>query len=215
MIKLTDICKTYGNQKVLDGLCLEINKGDMIALTGPSGSGKSTLLNIIGGIDKPDSGSYMFDDLDVTAINSSGMHKFIKENVSFVFQDFQLLEKDTVYDNVMIPLIARREKKKKDKVKKALETVNMSDSIGKKVKVLSGGEKQRVAVARAIVSESSIILADEPTGSLDKANTDQIMKLFTDINKSGRTVIIATHDMSLLNNFKRVFEFREGKLVEK
>lgn len=216
MIELKNIRKTYGTgearTEALRGINLEIREGEMIAIMGPSGSGKSTLLNIIGGMDRATEGEYIFgkNHLNVSDLSQKELSLFRKENISFVFQNFALLDEYTVYENVEIPLRARKMKHKKEKIISALQKMELLDKQRKKPGNLSGGERQRCAIARAIVSETPILLADEPTGSLDQKTGEKIMNCFCEIRESGTTVIIITHDKKVADYCERIIFIEDG-----
>lgn len=220
MIELTDIKKTYKSgakeYPALNGINLEINDGEYVAIVGTSGSGKSTLLNIIGGMDKATEGQYLYDGKAVSSMKAHDLHIFRKENVSFVFQRFALLNQYTVYENVEIPLLARgiAKKERKEKIIKTLMQVGIQDLYKKKPSELSGGEQQRCAIARALVSDCSIVLADEPTGALDKNTGIKIMDLLENLNEQGKTLIVVTHDMDVASHAKRIIRIEDGLIVE-
>ena len=217
MIKLEEIQKDYVNKeqttKALRGINLSIEKGEMVAIIGTSGSGKSTLLNIIGGMDNATSGRYFFEGVEVDNSSPSKMHEFRKKNISFVFQNFALMDKYTVYENVEMPLIARKVKNKKKLVMEQLDKMGIAEMKNKKPNQLSGGQQQRCAIARALVAGTPIILADEPTGALDQKTGREILECFKDINKSGKTVIIVTHDEKIANECDRIIRIEDGRVV--
>lgn len=199
--------------RALTEIDLEINNGELVALVGTSGSGKTTLLSILGGIIKPTKGEYYYNNHLVTLKNISTLQM---NELSFIFQDYALIENETVGYNVSLPLWLDKTTKInqiKIRVEEALEKVGLSEFYHKKVKLLSGGQKQRVAIARAIVKNVNLILADEPTGSLDNENTENIINLLKNINQSGITVIIVTHDLNVANECQRVIELSDGKII--
>ena len=220
MIELNKITKIYNPKEVeciaLDGIDLKIEEGSMVALMGPSGSGKSTLLNIIGAMDTATSGKYMYEETEVSKLKGSKLNKFRKEHIAFVFQQFALMDKYTVLENVELPLLIRNVSKK-ERRKKAIEVLK---SLGieklkdKRPAKLSGGEKQRCAVARAIAADVPLILADEPTGALDSANGKKLMEIFTELNKKGKTVIVVTHDENVASYCDRIIRLKDGRIVE-
>ena len=216
MIKLENIIKDYVNKEqvihALRGVNLTIDKGEFVAIVGTSGSGKSTLLNILGGMDSATSGKYIFDGKEVDNTNLNAMHIFRKKNISFVFQNFALMDKYTVYENVEMPLIARNIKRRKALVMEQLEKMGIADMKNKFPSQLSGGQQQRCAIARALVADTPILLADEPTGALDRSTGNEIISCFEEINRNGKTVIIITHDINIANRCNRKVEIEDGKI---
>jgi putative bacteriocin ABC transporter len=196
MIKIKNLSKSFDDHMVLDNINLDIKEGEMVAILGESGSGKSTLLNIIGLIEGDYDGDYYFKDNKNVRANSSKSSKLIREEISYIFQSFALIEDESVRDNLKLALkyVNKSKDEEENMICKALEKVNMKDHIDKIVASLSGGEQQRVALARAILKPSSLILADEPTGSLDEKNKEYVMDVLKDLNKSGKTVLVVTHD---------------------
>lgn len=219
MIKLTNVTKTYVTNKVetkaLKGVNLEIKNGEMLAIMGASGSGKSTLLNILGCMDNLTSGRYLFDEVDIGKLKTKELGKFRKDNVSFVFQSFALMNNYTVFENVEMPLLARRigKKDRKKAVNKALKILEIEELKEKYPLQISGGQQQRVAIARAIVTDSSIILADEPTGALDIQNSMNLMRILKNINNEGKTVVIVTHDESIAAQCTRTVRISDGRIL--
>lgn len=220
MIKLINIEKSYNAGKlnefhVLKGISAEIKDGELVAIVGKSGAGKSTLLHIIACIDNYDSGEYYIDDLLIKNMSEKKLANIRNEKIGIVMQDFSLVEDFTVLENVIIPLDLAKKKSKntKEQALKALKQVKMEEYAKKRVKNLSGGEKQRVAIARAIINNPDLILADEPTGSLDSANTEAIMDLFFSLNKQGKTIIIVTHDKELAEKCHRIIEISDGRII--
>lgn len=220
MIKLVKINKIYNKGKdnefyALKDVTLNIDEGELVAITGKSGAGKSTLLHTLACIDGYDSGEYYLDDMLIKHVSDRKASKIRNEHIGIVMQDYALIEDISAINNVMIPLDFSR-KKVKDAHKRALETLDMV-GIGamykKQVRKMSGGQKQRVAIARAIVNNPKILLADEPTGALDNENSDEIMKIFSNLNERGITVIIVTHDMNLAKQCKRIIEISDGKII--
>lgn len=219
LITLKDIKKVYGNGNnqtfALDGINLNIKQGEMISIIGPSGSGKSTLLNILGLVDIPSEGEYFFLNNSLREIRKNKLHKTRNQMIGFIFQYFALLKEYTVLDNVVLPLTYRKSSHM-ERVKKAksyLEKVGLTDQIYKTPDELSGGQQQRVAIARALVGEPELILADEPTGNLDRKTGEEIINLLQQINNEGKTVIIVTHDMELAQKCDRTIEIVDGKIV--
>lgn len=217
MIKLEKIIKDYGGKDnvthALRGIDLTIEDGEFVAIVGASGSGKSTLLNIIGAMDTATSGRYLFDEKCITELSKRELDRFRKEYISFVFQDFALMDKYTVYENVEMPLIPRRITKKKEKVMEQLERMGIAELKDKLPSKISGGQKQRCAIARALVTNAKVLLADEPTGSLDKNTGKEIMDCFERINKNGTTVILITHDINVAKRCGRIIHIEDGKVV--
>lgn len=220
MLKIENLTKTYNYKKsnaftALKDVSLEVADGEMLAIIGKSGAGKSTLLHIIGCIDKFEKGSYTIDGTDVHSLSDNKLAKIRNEKVGIVMQDFALIDEYSVIENVMIPLNFSKKKlgKPKELAMKALEKVGIADLAKKPVSKLSGGQKQRVAIARAIVNDPSFILADEPTGALDTKTSSEIMELFTELNKSGKTVIIITHDLTVADKCKRKVEISDGRII--
>lgn len=219
ILELNNIYKNYHQGKmdvpVLKDVSLKVEEGAYMAIMGPSGSGKSTLMNIIGCLDKPTSGNYIFGDEDVLKYNDSELSTVRLKNIGFVFQNFNLLPRQSALDNVALPLlyagIARKERNQI--AKEALERVGLGDRIEFKPTQLSGGEKQRIAIARAIVNNPNILLADEPTGALDSQSGEQVMELFNKLNKEGVTIIMITHEREIAEHAERIVMIRDGEIV--
>lgn len=218
MIKLENITKVYETQGVktnaLNGICLNIEDGEMIAIMGPSGSGKSTLLNIIGCMDSLTSGKYEYDQCEVSALKPGALNKFRKDHISFVFQNFALMKDYTIYENVELPLLTRNIAKKERKkiVNEKLELMGISELSKKFPTQISGGQQQRCAIARALAAGNDMILADEPTGALDSKTGNEIMEVFKMVNKMGKTVIIITHDKKVAKKCDRIIEIHDGRI---
>ena len=210
MIELKNITKKFENKTVFANFNLQINQNEMVAIIGPSGSGKSTLLNILGLIDKVDDGEYQFEQYTNIKPNSRLAQKIIREKISYLFQNFALIEEDTVLQNLLLALkYVKQSKKEKTKIiTAALQKVGLSEYLNSKIYELSGGQQQRIAVARAIIKPSELVLADEPTGSLDSKNRDEIIKLLLELNAAGKTVIVVTHDSHVAEKCHRVLELK-------
>ena len=208
MIQLENITKTIGKKVILENLSLKINQGDLVAIVGKSGSGKSTLLNLLGLIDGDYSGHYEIFSQQNVPVNSVKSQAIIREHISYLFQNFALIDNETVEYNLMLALkyVKLSKKDKVKKIEEILERVGLSSTLHQKVSELSGGEQQRIAVARAILKPSQLLLADEPTGSLDPENRDLVLNFLLDMNKEGKTVIIVTHDAYVAQQCHRVIE---------
>lgn len=219
MIRLVNINKTYNYKKAnafcaLKGINLSINDGEMLAIIGKSGAGKSTLMHILGCIDDFESGDYLIDDINVKDISNGKKAEIRNKKIGIVMQDFALIEEYTVIENVIVPLLFDKSKKDKKKTAiKAIESVGIGDLTNKAVNKLSGGQKQRVAIARAIVNDPVFILADEPTGALDSNTSLEIMQVFKDLNKLGKTIIIITHDKDVAQKCDRIVEMKDGSFI--
>lgn len=221
MIQLASIKKSYslGNEDVLvlNGIDLKINRGEFISIMGPSGSGKSTLMNIIGFLDRPTEGTYFLNGKEVLQYKEHELAKIRNRTIGFVFQQFNLLPRLNALKNVELPMIYAGVKKKEreERAKEALEKVGLADRMLHLPNELSGGQKQRVAIARAIVNKPDLILADEPTGALDTKTSEQIMELFTMLNKEdGTTVIVVTHEEEVASYANRLILLRDGYIVQ-
>lgn len=199
----------------LDGVSLNIQKGDFISIVGTSGSGKSTLLHILGAMDSLTSGEYYYEHEAIHSKKSNGLHKFRKEHISFVFQNFALMDHYTIYENVELPLRAKNISKKERKkiVMEQLEKVGIKDLAEKLPRHLSGGQQQRCAIARALASGNELILADEPTGALDTKNSHEIMNILKELNKMGKTIILVTHDPNIAKETKKIIQMEDGKIL--
>lgn len=210
MIELKNITKKFESKTVFANFNLQIDQNEMVAIIGPSGSGKSTLLNILGLIDKVDDGDYQFEQYTNIKPNSRLAQKIIREKISYLFQNFALIEEDTVLQNLLLALkyVKQSKKEKTEIITAALQKVGLSEYLNSKIYELSGGQQQRIAVARAIIKPSELVLADEPTGSLDSKNRDEIIKLLLELNAAGKTVIVVTHDSHVAEKCHRVLELK-------
>ena len=215
MIKLEGITKSFGSLQVLKGIDLEINKGEIVSIVGPSGAGKTTLLQIMGTLDEPDAGTVQIDGTVVSRMKEKELSAFRNKNIGFVFQFHQLLPEFTALENVMIPaLIAGvSSKEANDRAMKILDFMGLVDRASHKPNELSGGEKQRVAVARALINDPAVILADEPSGSLDTHNKEDLHQLFFDLrDRLGQTFVIVTHDEGLAKITARTVHMVDGMI---
>jgi cell division transport system ATP-binding protein len=215
MIHFQNVTKEYENQTALRDLTFSVEKGEMLFLTGPSGSGKTTLLKLIYLAELPDHGTISIAEWQTNELRESTI-PFVRRNIGVVFQDFRLLDNRTVFENVSLALRIRNvgEREVKTRVAEALKTVNLRHKADSYPRRLSGGEQQRVVIARAIVADPTVVLADEPTGNLDAETAESVMKTFKDIHARGTTILVATHNRDLYRNSgKRVLRLREGALI--
>ena len=219
MIRINDLRKVYRTEEVetiaLDNMSLHVKEHEFVAIMGPSGCGKSTLLNILGLLDDPDSGSYLFNGVEVTGLNEDKRCDLRRENIGFVFQNFNLIEELTVFENIELPLenCGMKASLRKMKVEKALKSVLLNHRRNYFPSQLSGGQQQRVAIARAIVNDPKLILADEPTGNLDSRNGLEIMDLLTMLNDAGPTIVMVTHSEHDARYSHRIIHMLDGKPV--
>jgi lipoprotein-releasing system ATP-binding protein len=222
LLKLDNVSKYYDNTEdhqlyyVLKDLTLEVNAGESLAVIGPSGSGKSTLLNIIGLLDRPSSGKVLLDGNDISQLDDKQQARVRNREIGFVFQLHHLLPQCTVLENVLIPTLASNKDDSENYAHDLLERIGLKDRINYRPGKLSGGERQRVAVVRALINHPKLLLADEPTGSLDNANAVSLVQLLRELNqKENVTLIMVTHSLELASQMSRIFELHDNKLVEK
>lgn len=215
MIELHDIHKSFGTLEVLKGIDLTINQGEVVSIVGPSGAGKTTLLQIIGTLDRPDSGRVLFDGIDISAYKEKQLSAFRNRHIGFVFQFHQLLPEFTAVENVMVPALISgvNMNDARQRAMEMLKYLKLTDRVTHKPSELSGGEKQRVAIARALINRPQVILADEPSGSLDTQNKEELHKLFFDLrDELEQTFIIVTHDEQLASTTDRTIHLLDGKV---
>lgn len=216
MIEIKGVTKSFGSLQVLKGIDLCIEKGEIVSIVGPSGAGKTTLLQILGTLDKPDSGSVVVDGIETSTLSTNKLSEFRNKHLGFVFQFHQLLPEFTAIENIMIPayIAGMKNKEARSRAEELLEFMGLSNRANHKPNELSGGEKQRVAVARALMNNPAVILADEPSGSLDSKNKEELHKLFFDLrDKFGQTFVIVTHDETLATLTDRTIHLKDGRIV--
>ncbi|MGK7941091.1 MAG: ABC transporter ATP-binding protein [Crocosphaera sp.] len=219
IIRLEEITKVYGSNnstvQALDNINLTIEKGEYCTIMGASGSGKSTLMNIIGCLDRPTSGGYYLDSVDVSQLPDSDLAAIRNKKIGFVFQQFHLLPQMTALENVILPMIygGISPQERRDRALEALEKVGLANRVNNKPHQLSGGQQQRVAIARAIVNNPILLLADEPTGALDSQTTDEVLGIFESLHQAGITVVVVTHESEVARHSQRVIWFRDGQIL--
>ena len=216
MIEIKGVTKSFGSLQVLKGMDLRIEKGEIVSIVGPSGAGKTTLLQILGTLDKPDSGSVVVDGIETSTLSTNKLSEFRNTHLGFVFQFHQLLPEFTAIENIMIPayIAGMKPKEARNRAEELLAFMGLSDRATHKPNELSGGEKQRVAVARALMNNPAVILADEPSGSLDSKNKEELHKLFFELrDKFGQTFVIVTHDETLATLTDRTIHLKDGHIV--
>lgn len=216
MIEIKGVTKNFGSLQVLKGIDLRIEKGEIVSIVGPSGAGKTTLLQILGTLDKPDSGSVVVDGIETSTLSTNKLSEFRNTHLGFVFQFHQLLPEFTAIENIMIPayIAGMKPKEARSRAEELLSFMGLSDRATHKPNELSGGEKQRVAVARALMNNPAVILADEPSGSLDSKNKEELHKLFFELrDKFGQTFVIVTHDETLATLTDRTIHLKDGRIV--
>lgn len=220
VIELKDICKSYLQGKepipVLHHIDLSVEEGEYLAIMGPSGSGKSTLMNVIGLLDQQTSGTYLFDGQDMAKCTDNQLSGIRNEKIGFVFQNFNLLPRQSIQENVALPLLYAgvRKKERMQRAKEMLGRVGLEDRVTFRPTQLSGGQKQRAAIARAMVSHPRLLLADEPTGALDTRSGEQVMELFQQLHEEGVTIVMITHEPEIARHAQRIVTIRDGKLEQ-
>ncbi len=219
MIELKDIYKIYSDGdseiRALDGITLNITKGEFVAIVGSSGSGKSTCMNIIGCLDIPTSGTYFLNGNDVSTLDEKSLAHIRNRELGFIFQQYNLIPKLTVLENVELPLLYKglKAQERRQKAKEALERVGLSDRASKYPSQLSGGQQQRVSIARALAGNPPVILADEPTGALDSKTGRDVLEFLKQLNREGTTIVLITHDNSIAEQIKRVVRIQDGRII--
>jgi putative ABC transport system ATP-binding protein len=213
LVRVDDLYKEFGKVRALAGVSFNVDAGEWIAIMGPSGSGKTTLINILGGLDTPTSGQAIVDQVDVAQLDESGLTRFRAQKIGFIFQQFHLVPYLTAVENVMLAQYFHSTTDENE-AQLALKRVGLGDRIEHLPGALSGGEQQRVAVARALINHPKLILADEPTGNLDEANEETVIQLFRELHSEGHTILMVTHDPAIGNLADRRIEFAHGRLVK-
>lgn len=217
MIKISDITKKFDSLAVLKGVSLEINSGEIVAIVGPSGAGKTTLLQILGTIEKPDSGLIIYDDTTISKLSDKELAHFRNQNIGFIFQFHQLLPEFSLIENIMMPALIKGTaiNEAREKAKKLISYLGLSARESHKPAELSGGERQRAAVARSLINNPKVVLADEPSGSLDSNNRNELHKLFFDLQKDfGQTFVIVTHDENFAADADRIIHLKDGLITD-
>ena len=219
MIKLDKLSKVYRTDEIestaLNEISFEINQGEFVSIMGPSGCGKSTLLNVLGMLDKPESGSYKFQGKEIAGLNEKGRSDVRKKNIGFIFQNFNLIDELTVFENIELPLIYNKvpAAERKQRVNELIEKIGISHRSSHFPQQLSGGQQQRVAVARALVTKPPVILADEPTGNLDSSHGNEVMELICDLHDEGTTIIMVTHSSHDASYSERIINLLDGQII--
>lgn len=219
MVRIENLKKIYRTGSIsvtaLENINFKIDKGEFVAVMGPSGSGKSTLMNILGCLDRPSEGSYTLDGVNINNLSDNELAEIRNKKIGFIFQAFNLLPRTTALKNVELPMMyaGLPVRERRERAVDALKRVGLDDRMAHRPNELSGGQKQRVAIARALVNNPAIILADEPTGNLDTASGEEIMKIFKQLNGEGVTIILVTHENDIARHAKRILSFRDGRLI--